>query len=94
MTAEILLDPSIRDWVLIPLALITLFLGLARHYATAAMATKPEPKLNSAKNAATADYARLLLASTTLAPRDTNSVQSVTPHMSSLERWKPSRWTR
>lgn len=65
MSAEILLDPSIRDWVLIPLALITLFLGLARHYATIAMTSKPEPKLTSAKNAATAEYARLLLANGT-----------------------------
>jgi hypothetical protein len=35
--SEIILDPKIRDWVLIPLTIIMVFMGLARHYAAKLM---------------------------------------------------------
>ena len=35
--SEIILDPKIRDWVLIPLTIIMVFMGLGRHYASKLM---------------------------------------------------------
>ena len=35
--SEIILDPKIRDWVLIPLTIIMVFMGLGRHYAAKLM---------------------------------------------------------
>lgn len=32
--AELLLDPDIRKWVILPIVLITLMFGLLRHYIT------------------------------------------------------------
>eukprot|EP01052_Picozoa_sp_SAG31_P020132 SAG31_NODE_1500_length_8090_cov_10.522588_9_plen_141_part_00 len=32
MGTDIILDPKIRDWVLLPLTLIMVFMGLGRHY--------------------------------------------------------------
>ena len=32
--AELLLDPAIRMWVILPIVLITLLFGLLRHYIT------------------------------------------------------------
>lgn len=32
--AELLLDPDIRMWVILPIVLITLMFGLLRHYIT------------------------------------------------------------
>ena len=32
--AELLLDPAIRLWVILPIVLITLMFGLVRHYVT------------------------------------------------------------
>lgn len=32
--AELLLDPNIRMWVILPIVLITLTFGLVRHYVT------------------------------------------------------------
>lgn len=32
--AELLLDPDIRFWVILPIVLITLLFGLVRHYIT------------------------------------------------------------
>lgn len=57
----LLLDPSIRDWVLFPIILITLLVGLLRHYVTSALKGKPAPKMNTIRNAQTAAYARQLL---------------------------------
>ena len=32
--AELLLDPAIRKWVILPIVVITLLFGLLRHYVT------------------------------------------------------------
>lgn len=32
--AELLLDPAIRKWVILPIVVITLLFGLLRHYIT------------------------------------------------------------
>lgn len=37
---DIMLDPQIRDWVLLPLTLIMVFLGVGRHYAMKLMQTQ------------------------------------------------------
>lgn len=37
MATDIILDPRIRDWVLLPLTLIMVFMGLGRHYVTMLM---------------------------------------------------------
>eukprot|EP01050_Picozoa_sp_SAG11_P040320 SAG11_NODE_17464_length_518_cov_0.630072_1_plen_129_part_01 len=37
MAVDIILDPRIRDWVLLPLTLIMVFMGLGRHYVTMLM---------------------------------------------------------
>lgn len=55
------LDPGIRDWVLLPIILITLFVGLLRHYVSSALKSKPALKMNTIRNAQTAAYAKQLL---------------------------------
>ena len=31
-SADLVLDPKIRNWVLLPILLVTIFLGILRHY--------------------------------------------------------------
>ena len=35
--SQILLDPAIRDWVLLPIMIIMVLVGILRHYATLLM---------------------------------------------------------
>lgn len=65
MTAEqnILLDPSIRDWVLLPLIAIVLFVGILRHYASLLMNSSPKPNMGKICNTNIQNYGRLLLSS-------------------------------
>jgi len=41
--AELLLDPDIRMWVILPIVLITLTFGLVRHYATILLGSDKTP---------------------------------------------------
>ncbi|KPA79863.1 putative mitochondrial hypothetical protein [Leptomonas pyrrhocoris] len=63
MTAEqnILLDPSIRDWVLLPLIAIVLFVGVLRHYASLLMNSAPKPNMSKICNTNIQNYGRQLL---------------------------------
>eukprot|EP00298_Acanthocystis_sp_HF-20_P004533 c14865_g1_i2.p1 GENE.c14865_g1_i2~~c14865_g1_i2.p1 ORF type:complete len:248 (+),score=80.07 c14865_g1_i2:25-768(+) len=40
---ELVLDPCIRDWVLIPIVLVMFFVGLLRHYITLLVKGEPKP---------------------------------------------------
>eukprot|EP00758_Cryptobia_borreli_P002864 Tbor_TRINITY_DN3351_c0_g1::TRINITY_DN3351_c0_g1_i1::g.23548::m.23548 len=58
---QILLDSSIRDWVLLPIILITLLVGLLRYYVTILLKPCPNPKLKNARSISIAAYSRKLL---------------------------------
>lgn len=48
--AELLLDPDIRLWVVLPIFLITLLFGLLRHYASELLASQPDQSLENIKD--------------------------------------------
>lgn len=66
MDQNILLDPSIRDWVLLPLIAIVIFVGILRHYVTLLMTSQPKPNMVQICNANIANYGRLLIQSNRL----------------------------
>lgn len=49
--AELLLDPDIRLWVILPIVLITLLFGLVRHYVTVLLKQDSDPDLEKIKDA-------------------------------------------
>ena len=49
--AELLLDPYIRLWVILPIVLITLLFGLIRHYITLLLRQDASPELDKIKDA-------------------------------------------
>lgn len=49
--AELLLDPDIRMWVILPIVIITLMFGLVRHYLTILLQNDKTPKLEEVKDA-------------------------------------------
>jgi len=59
---NLLLDPAIRDWVLLPLLVITTCFGLIRHYVALMLRSNPTVKLDTIENANLASAARLLVA--------------------------------
>ncbi|KAK7197228.1 Integral membrane protein DUF106 [Novymonas esmeraldas] len=63
MAAEqnILLDPSIRDWVLLPLFVIVLFMGVLRHYVMILMNSPSKPNMVRICNTNIQNYGRQLL---------------------------------
>ncbi|CCW67103.1 unnamed protein product [Phytomonas sp. Hart1] len=61
MQQNILLDPNIRDWVLLPLIAIVIFLGILRHYATLLFTSQPNINMTAVCNTNIANYARLLI---------------------------------
>lgn len=63
MTTALLLDPSIRDWVLIPIALIVVLVGILRHYVTLLTNSKPKIVMTSVRNQNTSNYGGLLISS-------------------------------
>ena len=48
---ELLLDPDIRLWVILPIVLITLLFGLVRHYVTVLLKQDQTPELEKIKDA-------------------------------------------
>ena len=48
--AEILLDPAIRLWVIIPIVLISLMFGLVRHYVSILLKTEKPVQLENLKD--------------------------------------------
>ena len=49
--AELLLDPDIRMWVILPIVLITLMFGLVRHHLTILLQSDKAAKLEAVKDA-------------------------------------------
>ena len=49
--AELLLDPAIRLWVILPIVLITLLFGLVRHYVTVLLKQDQTPERDKIKDA-------------------------------------------
>ena len=50
MTAtDILIDPQIRNWVLFPIFIITLLVGLARHYVQQLIKSTQQSKVKKIK---------------------------------------------
>ena len=49
--AELLLDPAIRLWVILPIVLITLLFGLVRHYVTVLLKQDQTPEREKIKDA-------------------------------------------
>eukprot|EP00796_Vickermania_ingenoplastis_P005001 gene5001-3596_t len=58
---DILLDPSIRDWVLFPIVAIVIVVGILRHYVTVLMASKAKEALSNIHNQAISNYGSLLI---------------------------------
>lgn len=50
MSVELLLDPAIRLWVILPIVLISLMFGLVRHYATVLLKSERPADLTSVKD--------------------------------------------
>ncbi|EPY26885.1 hypothetical protein AGDE_02014 [Angomonas deanei] len=63
MALNILLDPSIRDWVLLPLTLVVLFVNILRHYLGELFESAPSAKLSNIANSNVVAYGRLLIGS-------------------------------
>ncbi|RNF11858.1 hypothetical protein TraAM80_00693 [Trypanosoma rangeli] len=61
MSQNILLDSSIRDWVLFPLIAIVIFVGMLRHYAGLLMKSPQKPKMDKVCCINVANYGKLLL---------------------------------
>ena len=51
--SDIILDPKIRDWVLIPLTIIMVFMGLGRHFAAKLMKKERRAEPEKVKDAMT-----------------------------------------
>ena len=47
---ELLLDPAIRLWVILPIVLITLMVGLVRHYITILLKSDRKPGLSDLRD--------------------------------------------
>lgn len=47
---ELLLDPAIRLWVILPIILITLMVGLVRHYITILLKSDRAPDLKELRD--------------------------------------------
>ncbi|XP_003391867.2 PREDICTED: ER membrane protein complex subunit 3-like [Amphimedon queenslandica] len=58
--AEILLDPAIRLWVIIPIVLISLMFGLVRHYVTILLKSEKPVRLDNLKDSQALIRSRLL----------------------------------
>lgn len=62
MSQNITLDPSICGWVLLPLIVIVLFVGVLRHYASLLLNSSPKPNMMKICNANIANYGQHLIA--------------------------------
>lgn len=48
--ADIILDPSIRDWVVLPMVLVMVLIGLTRHYVSLLLKSEKPVDVNELKN--------------------------------------------
>ena len=65
---DIRLDTQIRDWVLIPIMLVMVLIGVLRHYITLLLATPPKTSLKSIREAQALNRARILKSSANAIP--------------------------
>lgn len=68
MEQNILLDPSIQHWVLLPLIVIVLFMSVLKHYVTLLMNSAPTPVVSKIVNGNIVNYGQLLLQSGKILP--------------------------
>ncbi|KAI8815707.1 integral membrane protein DUF106-domain-containing protein [Fimicolochytrium jonesii] len=57
---QIFLDPAIRNWVLIPIMLVMVLVGVLRHYATQLMTSVPKGNIKQVRESAALMRARML----------------------------------
>lgn len=60
MTADLLLDPQIRWWVILPILAITFLSGISRHYVSILISSSKKPKLERVKATQAVARSRLL----------------------------------
>jgi len=60
---DIILDPKIRNWVLLPITLVMFFVSLLRHYVTLLMRSPTKPDLELLRNGAVLQRAGILRSS-------------------------------
>ena len=60
MSTDIILDPKIRDWVLIPLTILMLLMNLGRHFAAKLMRKDRRAEPEKVKDAMTLNRAKML----------------------------------
>ena len=58
--AELLLDPAIRLWVILPIVLITLMFGLVRHYVTVLLRSDKKTDVAQIKDGYVREYCALM----------------------------------
>ena len=58
--AELLLDPAIRLWVILPIVLITLMFGLVRHYVTVLLRSDKKTDVAQIKDGCVREYRELI----------------------------------
>eukprot|EP00049_Salpingoeca_infusionum_P014200 m.264617 g.264617 ORF g.264617 m.264617 type:complete len:168 (-) comp15619_c0_seq1:173-676(-) len=59
---SLLLDPAIRNWVVVPIVLITFFVGLCKHYVQVLITNPPTPERKSVLEQQILNRAKLLRA--------------------------------
>nr|PNR50542.1 hypothetical protein PHYPA_009728 [Physcomitrium patens] len=68
MANDLVLDTQIRDWVLAPLSIVMVLIGVLRHFVTKMMRTTPNPDLKAVKEGQIVLRARFLRASANYLP--------------------------
>jgi ER membrane protein complex subunit 3 len=61
MNHDIQLDPAIRDWVLIPIMIVMVLIGVLRHYITLLMQSPAKANLKAVREAYLINHARFLI---------------------------------
>ena len=69
MATDIILDPRIRDCVLLPLTLIVVFMGLGRHYVTLLMEKHRKQEKEQVRDMMTLRRAQMLMGNCYYLPR-------------------------
>ncbi|EFJ16068.1 hypothetical protein SELMODRAFT_179181 [Selaginella moellendorffii] len=68
MAEELVLDSAIRDWVLVPLSLVMVLIGVLRHFVSKCMSSQPEPDAKALKESQIVLRARYLRAAANYIP--------------------------
>ncbi|CAM6082920.1 unnamed protein product [Calypogeia fissa] len=68
MANDLVLDTQIRDWVLVPLSVVMVLIGILRHFVSKLMRTAPNPDVKALKESQIVLRARYLRASANYIP--------------------------